>query len=366
MSERWIITGGCGFVGSNLGAALLDEGMSVVAVDNLARIGSAENLAWLREKAGRPGAGEFTHHPVDTRIAGDVEHVFATYGSSVTSVAHLAGQVAMTTSIERPRHDFDVNALGALNVLEAARAHAPRAALLFSSTNKVYGDLRQLRHTEGATRWALPDHPHGLDETIPLEFHSPYGCSKGTADQYFLDYHRTYGLKTVVFRHSSMYGGRQFATYDQGWVGWFCQQALRQKAEQDAGKEPTPFTISGDGKQVRDLLFADDLVRCYRQAGAAIDRIAGRAFNIGGGLANSLSLLELFDLLKRQLGVVLRFERLPRRASDQRVFVADTREAGRAFGWEPKVGFEVGIARTVEWLRSRLETQAGVHRGKSK
>lgn len=338
--EKWLITGGCGFVGSNLTASLLEEGHEVVAFDNLSRLGSAENLAWLRERAARPGAGRFTHVDGDTRSRTDVDDAFARHAEGVTAVAHVAGQVAMTTSIERPRHDFEVNALGALNVLEAIRARCPGAAVLFSSTNKVYGDLRQFRHEEQATRWTLPDLPHGLDEAVPLEFHSPYGCSKGAADQYFLDYHRIFGLKTVVFRHSSMYGGRQFATYDQGWVGWFAEQVLK----------GARFTISGDGKQVRDLLHADDLVTCYRMAAARIDACAGRPFNIGGGMASSLSLLELFSALERITGRKADFERLPWRASDQKVFVADTRAAQAAFGWTPRVGCEEGLRRMVEWV----------------
>jgi CDP-paratose 2-epimerase len=343
MAEKWLITGGCGFVGSNLSASLLDDGHEVVAFDNLSRVGSAENLAWLHQRAARPGAGRLTHVDGDTRSRTDVDDAFERHAPGATAVAHVAGQVAMTTSIERPRHDFEVNALGALNVLEAVRRWCPAAAVLFSSTNKVYGDLRQYRHEEQATRWALPDLPHGLDEAVPLEFHSPYGCSKGAADQYFLDYHRIFGLRTVVFRHSSMYGGRQFATYDQGWVGWFVEQVL----------QGAHFTISGDGKQVRDLLHADDLVTCYRQAAARIDACAGRPFNVGGGMASSLSLVELFAALERITGRKADFERLPWRASDQRVFVADTRAAQAAFGWAPRVGCDEGLGRMVEWVRSR-------------
>jgi CDP-paratose 2-epimerase len=343
MAETWIITGGCGFVGSNLSASLLEDGHAVVAFDNLSRLGSAENLAWLRERAARPGAGRFTFVHGDTRSRADVDHLFEQHGIGATAVAHVAGQVAMTTSIARPRLDFEVNALGALNVLEAVRARCPGAAALFSSTNKVYGDLRQYRHLETATRWTLPDLPNGLDEGVPLEFHSPYGCSKGAADQYFLDYHRIFGLKTVVFRHSSMYGGRQFATYDQGWVGWFVEQVL----------SGAHFTISGDGKQVRDLLHADDLVSCYRQAAARIDACAGRPFNIGGGMESSLSLVELFAALERITGRKADFERLPWRASDQKVFVADTRAARAAFGFAPRVGWEEGLTRMVAWVRSR-------------
>lgn len=343
MAEKWIITGGCGFVGSNLAASLLEDGHEVVALDNLSRVGSTDNLRWLGERAARPGAGRFTFVHGDTRNRADVDHLVARHAEGLTAVAHVAGQVAMTTSIERPRLDFEVNALGALNVLEAVRAGCPSAALLFSSTNKVYGDLRQYRHVEAATRWTLPDLPRGLDESVPLEFHSPYGCSKGAADQYFLDYHRIFGLKTVVFRHSSMYGGRQFATYDQGWVGWFVEQVLK------GGR----FTISGDGKQVRDLLHADDLVTCYRMAAARIDACAGRPFNVGGGMESSLSLLELFAALEKITGKKADFERLPWRASDQRVFVADTRAAQAAFGWSPRVGCEEGLRRMVAWVEER-------------
>lgn len=343
MAETWIITGGCGFVGSNLAASLLKDGHAVVAFDNLSRVGSSENLAWLRERASRVGAGSFTFVQGDTRSRTDVDDAFERHAPGATAVAHVAGQVAMTTSIERPRHDFEVNALGALNVLEAIRHWCPAAAVLFSSTNKVYGDLRQVRHVETATRWTLPDLPHGIDESAPLEFHSPYGCSKGAADQYFLDYHRIFGLKTVVFRHSSMYGGRQFATYDQGWVGWFVEQVLK----------GAHFTISGDGKQVRDLLHADDLVACYRAAAARADAIAGRPFNIGGGMESSLSLLELFNALERLTGKRADFVKLPWRASDQKVFVADTRAAGKGFGWQPRVGWPEGLERMVAWVRSR-------------
>lgn len=350
MGEKWLITGGCGFIGANLAAALLEDGIEVVLLDTLVRLGSGENLAWLRRRAERPGAGRLTHVPADTRSRTDVEAAFERHAAGATAVAHLAGQVAMTTSIERPRYDFEVNVLGAINVLEAMRRFAPGAVAMFSSTNKVYGDLDHLRHAEGPTRWTLPDHPEGLDETVPLSFHSPYGCSKGAADQYFLDYHRIFGLRTVVFRHSSIYGGRQFATYDQGWLGWFCAEVLRQRAEARAGETARPFTVSGDGKQVRDLLHADDLVSCYRAALAGADRCVGRAFNIGGGMPNSLSLVELLEALRRLTGHAPVFERVSPRVSDQRVFVADCRAAREAFSWAPRVGREEGLRRMVEWV----------------
>jgi len=347
MAEKWLITGGCGFVGSNLASSLLGDGHEVVSLDNLSRLGATENLAWLRDQAGLPGKGRFTFVHADTRSRSDVDNAIERHSGALTAVAHLAGQVAMTTSLEQPRHDFEVNVGGALNVLEALRHFAPAAAALFSSTNKVYGDLSRYRHAEEATRWTMPGLPDGLDESAPLEFHSPYGCSKGAADQYFLDYHRMYGLKTVVFRHSSMYGGRQFATYDQGWVGWFIEQILT----------GTRFTISGDGKQVRDLLHAEDLVTCYRSAAAKIDSCAGRPFNIGGGSANSLSLVELFAAVERITGKRASFERLPSRASDQKVFVADVRVAGATFGWAPRIGCEEGLRRMIEWVGRRASAE---------
>lgn len=350
MAEKWLITGGCGFVGSNLAASLLEDGVEVGVIDNLSRMGSAENLAWLRGKAERSGSGRFSFFNADTRSRTDMEEIFERHGKSLTAVAHVAGQVAMTTSMVRPRYDFEVNVLGAINVLEGIRHFAPGAVALFSSTNKVYGDLEHLRHLETATRWTCPDYPNGFDESLPLSFCSPYGCSKGAADQYFLDYHRMFGLKTIVFRHSSMYGGRQFATYDQGWVGWFCAEVLRQKGEAKVGERVRPFTISGDGKQVRDLLFSSDLVSCYRAAAARATSYAGLAFNIGGGLGNSLSLLELLAVLRRTTGWEPVFERRPARASDQRVFVADVSRATRLFGWSPAVPAEAGIQHAISWI----------------
>jgi len=342
MEKSWIVTGGCGFVGSNLAAALLEKGCEVIVADNLYREGSARNLEWLRGLGGK-----FRFVPTDMRKADDVEHLFRRRDGGVGRVAHLAGQVAMTTSIERPRLDFETNALGTLNLLEAARRYAPDAVVLYSSTNKVYGDLESVRRSEESTRYVLPDHPDGIDESLPLDFHSPYGCSKGAADQYMRDYHRMFGLRTVVFRHSSIYGGRQFATFDQGWIGWFCAKAV----EMEDPSAP-PFTISGNGKQVRDVLHADDIVRCYLEAAENIERCAGQAYNIGGGVENSLSLLELFEHLEERTGNRMRYVMQPWRPSDQKVFVADTAKAKRDFGFEPQVGKEEGLARMLDWVRS--------------
>lgn len=337
---KLLVTGGCGFLGCNLAAHAIAQGMEVCVFDSLYRHGAADNLAWLREQ----GRFEFMHG--DIRNANDVERTIRRIRPD--QVFHLAGQVAMTTSIENPRMDFEVNVLGTLNVLEAVRQHVPQAGVIYSSTNKVYGDLEQYQYREDATRFVCVDHPRGFDERVPLEFHSPYGCSKGAADQYLLDYHRIHGLNTTVFRHSSMYGGRQFATADQGWIGWFCQVAVESKK----GLRKEPFTISGSGKQVRDVLHARDMITLYFKAAAQRDAVAGQVFNIGGGIDNSLSLLELFALLEELLGVSLEYRRLPPRESDQRVFVADIGKASRQFGWGPQVSAREGVTAMLEWVDS--------------
>ena len=344
---RWIVTGGCGFLGSNLAAALLAGRHEVIVFDNLSRVGSRENLAWLRAQR------DVRFVPGDIRQQVAVDELLHCFGGNLDAVAHLAGQVAATTSVREPRFDFDVNVVGTINVLESVRRHAPRAAVLFSSTNKVYGELAGLRTEETPTRYRLPDWPLGLDESLPLDFRTPYGCSKGAADQYVREYYRSYGLRTVVLRHSSIYGGRQFATYDQGWVGWFCQKALEMG---DPGREP--FTISGSGKQVRDLLHADDIVRCYLLAYEHLSEIAGEAYNIGGGSDNSLSLLELFEELQKLTGQTLRWRQQAARPGDQKVFVADIRKAERDFGWRPRVGKADGLRAMLQWTRSELQSRA--------
>ncbi len=237
--------------------------------------------------------------------------------------------------------------MGTLNLLEAVRQHAPEAIVVYSSTNKVYGNLEQYTYRETDTRYECIEQPNGFDEQTKLDFHSPYGCSKGAADQYMLDYARIFGLRTVVFRHSSMYGGRQFATYDQGWVGWFCQKAIEEKTK--TAKEP--LTISGTGKQVRDVLHADDMKRLYFAAVKNIDEATGQAFNIGGGITNSLSLLNLFSMLEELAGVKLTYIQLPERASDQRVFVANIAKENQLLGWQPQVSSCEGVARMFQWIK---------------
>ncbi len=338
---KYLINGGCGFLGANLAQAVLQRGDELVIFDNLSRVGSEKNLAWLL------GLGKFKFVNGDIRNQNDVERIIKAEKPEV--IFHLAGQVAMTTSIENPRKDFEINAGGTFNLLDAVRQFSPESVVIYSSTNKVYGDLEWLEYLEQEKRYEIKSYPQGLSESVPLNFSSPYGCSKGSADQYMLDFHHIFDLKTIVFRHSSMYGGRQFSTYDQGWIGWFCQQAL----DTSLGKLDRPFTISGDGKQVRDVLHAEDMIDLYFAAAAQADKVKGEVFNIGGGTHNSLSLLELFDLLETELGVKLNYTKLPARASDQKVFIADVSKAKKMLGWEPQVSAIAGIRKMLAWLQQQ-------------
>lgn len=340
MKNKFLVTGGCGFLGSNIVSELINRKEEVVVLDNLHRFGSAQNLSWLKSQ----GDFKFLHR--DVRNRSDVEETIKEEKPDV--VFHLAGQVAMTTSVERPTFDFDINVVGSFNLLESIRKYSPESIIIYSSTNKVYGDLEQYEYIEKEKRYICKEHPEGFAEDTPLNFTSPYGCSKGAADQYMLDYHKMFGLKTVVFRHSSMLGGRQFATYDQGWVGWFVQQAIDQS--KDSG-HPI-FTVSGNGKQVRDLLFVEDVISCYLRTYEHIDKTVGKAFNIGGGYENSLSILELFDYLEEKLNISLRYKHIERRASDQKVFIANTTKINKTIEWQPKLDKVTGLNEMVEWIKS--------------
>ncbi len=337
----YLITGGCGFVGSNLAAELLRAGEEIVIIDNLVRNGAAKNLAWLQQ------LGAFAFHRMDIRNTDDLDRIFRDY--ELQCVFHLAGQVAMTTSLENPRADFDINVAGSMNMLECVRRFAPEASYVYASSNKVYRPLPDADLRETATRYEPIGNP-AIDEQAPLEFLTPYGCSKGAADQYALEYARNFDLNTVVFRHSTIYGGRQHATFDQGWVGWFCGQALATVA--DPAKH---FTINGNGKQVRDLLHVSDAVACYLAAHRNVAAARGQVFNIGGGVANSMSLLELFAHLEAELGVRLNPRALPMRANDQKYFVADNTKAAAYLSWQPQTGKAAGIADALAWEQRRLE-----------
>lgn len=334
-----LINGGCGFLGSNLASYGIEQGHDIIVFDNLSRLGASSNLEWLKS------FGDFSFIHGDMRNKNDVETIVKE--GKFDAVFHLAGQVAMTTSIANPYMDFEINAMGALNLLDSIRKYSPDTAVFFSSTNKVYGDLENYHYEETETRYRCVEYPNGFDESVPLDFRSPYGCSKGTADQYMLDFSRIYGIKTTVFRHSSMYGSRQFATYDQGWIGWFVEKAI----EKYQNPHCEPFTISGNGKQVRDILHAKDMIRLYYSTLENVDKVCGEAYNIGGTMEQSLSLLELFDMLNKILGIKMEYIQLPPRQSDQKVFVADVTKINERIGWRPEVTAVNGVSSMVDWVK---------------
>ncbi len=339
---RYLITGGCGFLGSNIAEKLIKENEDVIVFDSLFRVGACQNLEWLRN------IGEFTFIQGDIRNRNDVEILLKNAKPDI--VFHLAGQVAMTSSIENPRLDFEVNTIGSFNVLEAVRNYVPKCRVIYSSTNKVYGDLEGLSYSELSMRFVCNDYPNGFDELLSLDFHSPYGCSKGAADQYMRDYYRIYGVQTIVFRHSSMYGGRQFATSDQGWIGWFVKKALEIKH----GISTNPLVISGNGKQVRDVLFSSDMADLYIAAARNTRNVDGEVFNIGGGIDNSLSILELFYELGRMLDIEIQYDQLPPRKSDQKYFVANIDKVKKLIGWSPKIAKWDGLLKMLKWQESLL------------
>ena len=331
---KYLITGGAGFIGSNYVNRLLDRGEEVTVYDNLSRAGADRNLKWLRETH---GADAFQLVHADIRDA-------ATLTSTVKDadvIVHLAGQVAVTTSVLHPREDFDINALGTFNVVEAARLSGRNPIVIYASTNKVYGGMEDVPLAESETRWRYASLKHGCPESQPLDFHSPYGCSKGTGDQYVRDYSRIYGLRTVVLRQSCIYGPRQFGVEDQGWLAWFMIAAVTGH----------PITIYGDGKQVRDILHVDDLLDAYDASIARIDDVAGRVYNVGGGAENVISIYaEFFPMLEALLGAKIPVERDDWRPGDQRVFYADIRSAMKDLNWNPKIGVEEGIKMLFAWV----------------
>lgn len=332
-----LITGGAGFVGTNLAVRLIEGGERVRILDSLDRAGSERNIAWLRERHGERVS--FVH--------GDVRNVsvVASAMQGIEHVVHLAAQVAVTKSLTNPAFDFDVNAFGTLNVLEAIRRCRQRPSLLFTSTNKVYGTLDDLPLRVDGHRYVPLDHhvaAQGIGELRALDFHSPYGCSKGAADQYVLDYARSYGLQAVVFRMSCIYGRHQYGNEDQGWVAHMARSAL-------AGEQ---ITIYGDGMQVRDVLFIDDLLDAFQRARELMPALSGRAFNIGGGPANTTSVLELIGRLETCLGRRIHLSLGPWRVGDQRYYVSDSSRFDAATGWHPRVSVSAGIAGLCEWLQT--------------
>jgi CDP-paratose 2-epimerase len=335
---KTIITGGAGFIGSNASSRYLGRGHKVVVIDSLARDGVRENLEWLRPQ----GALEF--HQVDVRDWDGISRVFHEHRDA-DHVLHLAAQVAVTTSVRNPREDFEINALGTFNVLEAIRQAGMCAPLIYSSTNKVYGEMTSVGVVERDGRYDYQSLPTGVSEEHSLDFHSPYGCSKGSADQYVIDYHRIYGLRTIVFRQSCIYGYRQFGAEDQGWVAWFMI----------ASQLGHPITIYGDGKQVRDILFIDDLLDAYDAAFALPDKAAGRAFNIGGGVGNVVSLRELLAFIEQRSGRKIGARSADWRPGDQKVFISDIRRAKTELGWSPKIDCPRGLGLLYDWIEKNRE-----------
>jgi CDP-paratose 2-epimerase len=328
-----LITGGAGFVGSNLADALLSSGETVVVFDDLSRRGVESNVEWLREKHGKRLRVEIGDVAEADRVRPLVHGADAVY--------HLAAQVAVTTSIREPADDLRTNLTGTFNVLEAMRSAPEPPPLLYTSTNKVYGGLEEVQVEHDGSRYRYSDGRAGISESAALDFHSPYGCSKGAADQYVRDYARIYGLWTVVFRMSCIYGTRQFGTEDQGWVAHFARSLLR----------GLPITVYGDGDQVRDLLWVEDLVGAMRSAMTRIDVTRGEVFNVGGGPGNAASVRQvigrLMEIAERR--VPLRMDDW--RPGDQRIYISDTDKLERFLGWRVSTSWEHGLERLVEWMR---------------
>ncbi|MBN1318768.1 MAG: GDP-mannose 4,6-dehydratase [Anaerolineales bacterium] len=332
--SKILVTGGTGFIGSNLANQLIKVGHDLTIMDNLSRPGSEKNLEWL--KTVHPD--RFNFFQADIRDWNAVQ----TAAAGAERIYHLASQVAVTTSVLNPREDFEINAGGALNLLEAARTVADDPIFIYASTNKVYGAMDDIDIVEAETRYSYRDHPAGISESYPLDFHSPYGCSKGAGDQYTRDYARIYGLRSIVFRQSCIYGTRQFGIEDQGWVAFFLIAAAM----------GWPVTIYGDGKQVRDVLMVDDLLRAYEMAIAKIDVTAGQIYNVGGGPAYTLSVwAEFGPLIERLLGRPLPILWGDWRPGDQKVFVADIAKAEKDFGWRPQISPQEGVPILFNWVQ---------------
>jgi CDP-paratose 2-epimerase len=327
-----LITGGAGFIGVNSAEHFASQGWRVAVLDNLSRRGTDDNLRWLQERI------RVHFERADVRDADACTRIVESVRPDV--VLHLAAQVAVTTSVTTPREDFEINALGTFNMLEAVRNKSPESFFITASTNKVYGKMDDVGVVERNGRYEYRDLAAGVDESQLLDFHSPYGCSKGSADQYTIDYSRIYGLQTVAMRQSCIYGTRQFGIEDQGWVAWFTIAAVLGKT----------ITIYGDGKQIRDVLHVRDLARAYEAAIEHRDRVSGQAFNIGGGPGNTMSLLELLAMLESELGIRIPLRWADWRPGDQRVFVCNVAKAKAQLGWEPAIGVREGVRQLGAWV----------------
>ena len=327
-----LVTGGAGFIGSNLTDRLLKGNHDVIIFDNLSRKGTEKNVDWLENQHGK----NFNLIKDDIRNYSAVKHAI----KGIDVIYHCAAQVAVTTSVASPREDFDINATGTFNILEAARESGINPTIIFTSTNKVYGGMEDLKTIEKNNRYEYKDYPHGISEERTLDFHSPYGCSKGAADQYVRDYTRIYGMRTVVFRMSCIYGQRQFGNEDQGWVAHFIISSILGK----------PLTIYGDGKQIRDILFVDDLINAFMLATKKIEITNGNIYNIGGGYKNTISLLELIEKIEDRLGKKIKYSFNKWRPGDQLVYVSNIKKAYKSFGWDSSINTDEGIDRLFTWI----------------
>ena len=322
---KMLITGGAGFIGANATLGFLNQVEKIYVYDNFSRITSEINARFLAKQSSKIRI-----------IEGDVKDFVKLKDlvKKVDIVLHLAGQVAVTNSLKDPKADFDTNLIGSFNVLEAARRFNPKITLLYASTNKVYGNLSKIKI----------DKQKGIDETTPIDLYSPYGCSKGAADLYFLDYYRSYGIKTVVFRQSCIYGPWQYGLEDQGWLAFFALQIINKK----------PITIFGNGKQVRDLLYIYDLIKLYRLVVEQVDKAKGNAFNVGGGPENSLSLLQAISLLEKQIGQKAKLSFGPKRLGDQDYFASNNNKAKKLLSWRPEIFVKNGLDKLTSWCQENI------------
>jgi len=343
MKKKLLLTGGAGFIGTNLSLFFASKGYQITIFDNFLRVGVKKNAKLLSRKIKglKIIKGDLRNHKEIEKAVSGQDIIF-----------HLAAQVAVTASVIDPRTDFDTNALGTFNLLEAARLQKNKPIIIYSSTNKVYGKMEEMKIVKKKTRYAYKDFPFGISEIMNLDFHSPYGCSKGAADQYVRDYYRIYDIPTVVFRQSCIYGPHQFGVEDQGWIAWFMIAISLNK----------PITIYGDGKQVRDVLHIDDLVRLFYSAVDKIDIAKGKVYNVGGGTKNTLSVwTEFGPLLDRLKGEKIKVSFADWRPGDQEVYISDIRKVSKELNWKPKISVEKGISKLYKWISKNKDMFRGLN-----
>ena len=335
--KKIFITGGAGFIGTNASKYFAKKKWQVYVFDNLSRKGCTYNIKWLKKNTNI------------IFIKGDIRN-FNNLSKTLASIKpeailHCAGQVAVTTSFINPREDFEINALGNLNVLESIRTNNLKSTLIYTSTNKVYGNLDSTKVELNKKRYIYKNNIKGIDENHKTDFHSPYGCSKGAADQYVRDYSRMYGINSYVLRQSCIYGTNQYGIEDQGWIAWFVIASL-------LGKK---ITVFGDGKQVRDLLYIDDLNRLFEILANNKKKDIDRVYNVGGGLDFSLSILELLEILEKTLQIKIKVNFSKWRMGDQKLYISNNAKLKKTFGWEPTIHPKIGVKNLINWVKDNKE-----------